>query len=331
MSSVDLRGRSFLSLEDLSERRMRDGDHGRPLEGVTVALLFLNPSLRTRLAGETAMAELGGHAAVLVPGSDAWKLEFGDNIVMDGDRVEHVRDAVGAIGGMCRAIGLRSFGQLQNWAEDAAEPVLKAVVDASPVPVVNLESPQDHPLQALADLLALKDHVGEDLSSRLFTLTWTPHPKPLPMAVPHAVLRMASRAGMHIRVACPEQFAPNPEFLDRMRRNAEAGGGGLTVTNDQHDGIANAEAVYAKSWGAPAYYGRWDEEANLRASASHWTVDRELMAAASEGAKFMHCLPMRRNVVATDDVVEGADSLVRTQAENRLHVQKAVFQEMLRK
>ena len=338
--SIDLRGRSLLSLDDLADAEvdhllstaasLREPISSGPLRGVSVAMIFLNPSLRTRLAAEVAMADLGGHAAILSPGTESWKWEFRRGAVMDGDAVEHVRDAVGTLAAMVRGVGIRCFAGMRSWKEDAAEPVLKAVAEAARCPVYNLESAQDHPLQSLADLLALREALGGDLRGKTLALAWAPHPKPLPMAVPHAVLRMASRAGMQGRVCCPAGFEPDGEFLAKVEKAAGERGGSVTVSNARMAGLAGAPAVYAKSWGAPSFYGRWEEEKPLRAAAGDWTVTRERMAAAAPKARFMHCLPVRRNVVAADDVVEGAGSLVLAQARNRMLVQKAVFLETLR-
>ena len=338
--SVNLRGRSLLSLDELADEEIEDllvtasalkePDSSGPLRGVTVALVFLNPSLRTRLAAEVAMADLGGHAVVLSPGNDAWKWEFRRGAVMDGDTVEHMRDSIGTISRMVRGVGVRCFAAMKSMQEDAAEPVLRAIAEASIVPVYNLESAQDHPLQSLADLLALREAIGPDLKGKGIALTWAPHPKALPMAVPHAVLRMAARAGMAISVCCPEGFDPDKGFLDGMGRVAAERGGSLSVSHDRLAGLAGAQAVYAKSWGAPAFYGKWEEESKARESLKDWTVGKERMAAAAPKARFMHCLPVRRNVEAADDVVEGSGSLVLAQARNRLLVQKAVFLETLR-
>jgi N-acetylornithine carbamoyltransferase len=335
-----LRGRSLLSLDDLSDGELdhllrtaaalREPRPDAPLRGVTVALVLLDPSLRTRLAAETALADLGGHGAVLSPGRDAWRWETRAGAVMDGDAVEHLRDAVATIASMVRGVGVRCFAGMRDWSEDAGETTLRAIAAAAEgVPLFNLESAQDHPLQSLADLLALRESLGPDLAGRRFALSWAPHPKPLPMAVPHAVLRAAARAGMRITVACPEGFDPDAGFLARFRRDAEARGGSLSVSHDPGAGLAGAEAVYAKSWGAPSLYGRWEEERPLRARHRDWTVTAARMAAAAPGARFLHCLPMRRNVEATDEVADGPGSLVRAQARNRLLVQKAVFLETL--
>ena len=339
--TATLRGRSLLSLDDLEDgeidlllRRaveLRAPRADAPLRGVAVALVFLDPSLRTRLAAEAALAALGGHGMVLSPGRDSWKWETRPGAVMDGDAVEHLRDAVPTIAAMASGIALRRFAGMRDWKEDAGEGVLRAVVEAAGgTPVLNLESAQDHPLQSLADLLALREALGPDLRGRRLALTWAPHPKPLPMAVPHAVLRAASRAGMAITVGCPEGFEPDAAFLERVRADAGARGGSLQVSHDRLAGLAGAEAVYAKSWGAPSLYGRWDEERPLREKRRDWTVDRARLAAAAPGARFLHCLPLRRNVEASDEVVDGEGSLVRRQAANRLPVQKAVFLETLR-
>jgi len=321
--SKDLRGRSLLSLDDLADGEidhllavaasMRTPTREAPLRGVSVALVFLNPSLRTRLAAEVAMADLGGHAAVLSPGADAWKWETRPGAVMDGDAVEHLRDAVGTISRMARGLAIRSFAGMKSWEEDAAEPTLRAVVEASACPVYNLESAQDHPLQSLADTMAMREAIGPDLRGKTFVLAWAPHPKPLPMAVPRAALRAASRAGMRIRISCPEGYDPDVSFLPVRPE----------ITRDRS---VEGDALYCKSWGAPSLYGRWEEEKALRARHRDWTVD----AARLGSARFMHCLPMRRNVEATDGVVDGPGSLVMEQARNRLLVQKAVFLETLR-
>jgi N-acetylornithine carbamoyltransferase len=338
--TADLRGRSLLSLDDLSDAEvdhllataasLRAPRPDAPLRGVSVALVFLNPSLRTRLSGEVAMADLGGHAAVLSPGSDAWKWETRRGAVMDGDAVEHLADAVGTISRMVRGLGVRCFAGMKSWEEDAAEGVLRAVAAASACPVYNLESAQDHPHQSLADLLALRESLGPDLRGRRFALAWVPHPKPLPMAVPFAALRAASRAGMRITVSCPGGFEPDAGFLAKAGAAARARGGSLEVSRDRDAGLAGAEAVYAKSWGAPSLYGSWEEERALRARHRDWTVTAGRMAAAAPGARFLHCLPVRRNVEAADGVVDGPASLVPGQARNRLLVQKAVFLETLR-
>ena len=339
--SASLRGRSLLSLDDLADAEvdhllrtaaaLREPRPDAPLRGVAVALVFLNPSLRTRLAGETAMADLGGHAAVLSPGQDAWKWETREGAVMDGDAVEHLRDAVSTIAGMVRGLGVRCFAGMKDLRADLEETTLRAITAAAGgVPVFNLESAADHPLQSLADLLALRESIGPDLRGRRFALAWAPHPKPLPMAVPHAALRAASRAGMKITISCPEGFDPDPESLAAFRAAAGERGGSIEISHDRLGGLDGAEAVYCKSWGAPSLYGRWDEEKPLRAKHRDWTVDRARMAAAAPGARFLHCLPMRRNVEATDEVVDGPSSLVRAQARNRLLVQKAVFLETLR-
>jgi N-acetylornithine carbamoyltransferase len=335
----DLRGRSLLSLDDLDDAALehllrtaaaeRPRHHDPVLPGKVAALVFLNPSLRTRTAAEAALAELSGHAVVLSPGTESWKWEFRRGAVMDGDTVEHVRDAIGTLSEMVSLVALRCFASLRSVEEDASEPVLRAVADACTVPVLNLESAQDHPLQSLADLLALREALGDDLRGKPMVLTWAPHPKALPLAVPHAVMRAASRAGMNLRVTCPPGFEPPADFLARVDADARRRGGSVAITHDRGVAMDGAVAVYAKSWGAPSLYGRWEDEKRLRASLPSWTVDEPTMARAP-GARFMHCLPLRRNVVATDGVVEGPLSLVRAQARNRLRVQKAVFREVLR-
>lgn len=325
--------RSFLSLGDLPGDRLpnllaraaHDKRHGVDpalLAGKSVALLFLNPSLRTRTSMELAAHSLGAHAVVLTPGAGTWQVETRRGVVMDGDAPEHLVDAVRVLGEMVDLIGVRTFAGLRDLAEDRAEPILSLISAESPVPVVNLESAMDHPLQALADLMTLQAHLGDDLTGVPVTLTWAPHPKPLPLAVAAAFLRGAARMGMDVRVAAPDDFALPRFLIDEAR--AIGPRAKITVFDDQKAALAGTRAVYAKSWAAPELLHARDADLVARAGRRDWTVSEERMD-LTDDALFLHCLPVRRNVVVDDAVIDGPRSVVVEQAGNRLHTARAVL------
>lgn len=294
------------------------------LSGLRYGALFLNASLRTRVSFEVACHDLGALAVPLQAGGGLWNLEHRRGAVMDGEAPEHVIEAVGVLGTMLDGLGLRAFAGLQDAAEDAREPLLTAVAAASAVPVLNLESALDHPHQGLADALALRRRLGPGRRARV-VLSWAPHVKPLPMAVPHAALLAFAREGHDVVLAHPEGFDLDAGVLADARRLSAEAGGALTIGHERRAALAGAEVVYAKSWGAAAHYG--DAAAARAAFARHadWRVTPADLGPAASRALFMHCLPVRRNVVVTDEVLDSPASIVLEQAACRLHVQKAAL------
>jgi N-acetylornithine carbamoyltransferase len=311
------------TLVDLVERAIelkRSPTADGPLAGKSVILVFLNPSLRTRASMEIAAASLGATPVVLAPGKDAWPLEHLEGVVMEGGAGEHVKEAVGVLARYGQVIGLRAFPAASSWDEDRAEPMLTAFRERSPVPVVNLESATGHPCQALADLMTVKERM--EPAGKNFLLTWAPHVKALPMAVPHSAAEIAAVAGMNVTVARPEGYDLAPEVMGRLRSLCAERGTTLTVTSDPPAAYEGAHVVYAKSWMSLERYGApppLDEKIRKM-----WIVDGGKMRRTDCGI-FMHCLPVRRNLVVTDEVIDGAASVVLDQAENRLHTAKAVL------
>ena len=304
-----------------ADRRWTQAAHGKAL-----GLLFFNPSLRTRTSMELAAAHLGAFPTILTPGQGTWNLETRDGVRMDGDRAEHVREAVGVLGRYVDALGVRSFATLTDEAADRADAVFQSVVAASSVPVVNLESARWHPCQALADAAALEEHTGGAVSKR-FVLTWAPHPNPLPRAVPNSALLMAARMGMEVVVARPEGFALDADVMALAHATAARHGGSVVETDDQQAAFAGAHAVYAKAWSGAAVYADPEGERAARHSRDDWRVTAEKLDATSDGA-FMHCLPVRRGVVVDGDVLDGPRAIHLLQAEYRLHAQKAILEWM---
>jgi N-acetylornithine carbamoyltransferase len=299
----------------------------RRAEGRRAGAVFLNPSLRTRTSFEAACGILGVQPIVLQPGTDAWALEYRDGVRMDGLGVEHVRDAVGVLSGFVHLLAVRAFAGLADPDEDRADPVLAAFMRHSRVPVVNLESARWHPLQGLADAATWVRRLGPDLRGVPITLTWAPHPKALPTAVPNQVLLSAAMMGMDLTLAHPEGFDLDPEVVARASGLAASQGGAVRVTDDREAAFAGARVVVAKSWGGWSGYRRREDEANVRRTLGHWTVDAASMA-LTDRAGFMHCLPVRRNVVVTDEVIDGPDSWTQETGHRRLTTAVALLESL---
>jgi N-acetylornithine carbamoyltransferase len=260
---------------------------------------------------------------VLSPGKDAWPIEFEAGTVMDGDSEEHVAEVAQVLSRYVDLIAVRAFPKFQDWSVDREDLVIKSFARYATVPVINMET-ITHPCQELAHALALQEHLG-DLQGKKYVLTWTWHPKPLNTAVANSALLIATKMGMDVTLLCPTpDYVLDERFMEYGRLNAEQNGGSLTVSHDVEASYRGADVVYAKSWGALPFFGRWDEEKPIRDAHRHFTVDAQKMALTNHGL-FSHCLPLRRNVQATDAVMESPACIAIDEAENRLHVQKAVM------
>jgi len=317
-------------LEGLLERALefkRADARADLLGGRSIALVFFNPSLRTRASMQVGVYELGGNAVVLEPGGTTWTLEHRDGTVMDGDKTEHVAEFVRVLGRYCAAIGIRTFAALKNWEEERTDPILNAFAKYSNVPVINLESAMHHPCQALADMMTIREKLG--VGRKKVLLTWAWHPKPLPMAVPNSFALASAQMGHDLVIAHPQGYELDEVLMEDIRRQAAGTGGRITIEHDVDKAFDGVEVVYAKSWGSKQLYGMPEKDIAERAQyRAEWIVDEEKMARTSDGI-FMHCLPVRRNVIVTDGVIDSQSSVVIDQAENRLHVQKAIMTKLL--
>jgi N-acetylornithine carbamoyltransferase len=299
----------------------------KPLAGKSVALVFFNPSLRTRASMQVGIYELGGNAVVLEPGGSSWTLEHRDGVVMDSDKTEHVAEFVRVLARYAAAIGVRTFAPLKDWQDERNDPVLRAFAKYSDVPLINLESAMHHPCQALADMMTIREKLGA--ARRRVVLTWAWHPKPLPMAVPNSFALAAAQMGHELVIAHPRGYELDEALMKTIQEQATNAGGAVEVTNNFDAAFDGAEVVYAKSWGAKQFYGKLEREIEERAQFRRkWIVDEEKMG-HSKGALFMHCLPVRRNVIVTDAVIDSPASVVIDEAENRLHIQKAILAGLL--
>ena len=300
----------------------------KSLSRKSVALVFFNPSLRTRASMQIGIYELGGNAVILEPGNTSWTLEHREGAVMDGDKTEHLKEFVGVLERYVAAIGVRTFAELKDWQAERIEPILSAFEKYSTKPIINLESAMHHPCQALADMLTIRERFGK--AKKKVLLAWAWHPKPLPMAVPNSFALAAAQFGHDLKIAHPKGYELDAELVSEIEMQAAQNGGSLEIVNKIDEAFDDSEVVYAKSWGSFRHYGNANQDIREReVYREKWIVDEAKMARTNE-AIFMHCLPVRRNVIVTDAVIDSANSVVLNEAENRLHIQKAIMAKLIK-
>ena len=315
------------SLFDLALQYKNNEISDKPLSGKSVALVFFNPSLRTRASMQVGIYELGGNAVILEPGGTSWTLEHRDGVVMDGNKTEHLKEFVQVLERYVSAIGVRTFASLEDWSLDRTEPVLSAFAKYATKPIINLESAMHHPCQSLADMLTIRENLGHKPKKVL--LTWAWHPKPLPMAVPNSFALAAAQMGHELIISHPKGYGLDKELMAQIEHQAASAGGSVEITNDVNEAFDGVEIVYAKSWGSRKFYGDAECDIKFRENLrKDWIVDEAKME-RTNNALFMHCLPVRRNVIVTDGVIDSVNSVVIDEAENRLHIQKAIMTKLI--
>ena len=279
----------------------------------TLGLVFLNPSLRTRLSTQKAAANLGMQVMVMNMDKDGWALETQDSIVMNGTSVEHIREAAAVMGQYCDVLGLRSFPKLQNRNEDYSEDLFNKFVQFCGVPVISLESATRHPLQSLADIITIKEH--QKTTKPKVVLTWAPHVKALPQAVPNSFaewMRKAQEEGLiDFVITHPEGYELAEEFTQ-----------GLSITHQQEEALAGADFVYVKNWSSYQDYGK------VLPVQEEWMLTQESLSIAPN-AKVMHCLPVRRDLELAAELLDSDRSLVIAEAGNRVWAAQAVLKRIL--
>lgn len=275
-------------------------------QGKMIGLVFFNNSLRTRLSTQRAAHHLGLGCMVLNVGSDGWALELEDGAIMNSDKAEHIKEAAQVMSQYCDIIAVRAFAKLQDRAADQAESVLQGFVKYGNVPVVNLESSTGHPLQALADLITLQEH-GITPQSKI-VLSWAPHPKALPHAVANSFISMAKMLDCSLTITHPQGYELDESIT-----------AGVNFNYDQKEACKEADFVYVKNWSSYRDYGA------VNCTDQSWQMTPETLG----DAKFMHCLPVRRNVVVSDDVLDSDQSLVIQQANNRIWSAQLVLSKIL--
>ena len=283
-------------------------------ENKTIMLVFFNSSLRTRLSSQKAALNLGMDPIVLNIGQDSWKLETQMGVVMDGDKSEHLREAIPVIGSYCDIIGVRSFASLTDRKADYEETVLSQFIRYSNKPVISLESSTVHPCQAFADLITIEEYKKK--SRPKVVLSWAPHPKALPQAVPNSFAEWMNAADVDFVITHPRGYELDAKFVGDAR-----------VEYDQMKALEGADFVYAKNWSCPGVtlpnqYGQ------VLSKDMGWTIDEAHMA-VTDNAYFMHCLPVRRNMIVSDAVIDSPRSLVIPEAANRVVSAQTVMKMML--
>lgn len=315
--------KQYLSLSDLTiaevdklldlAKEIQRSPNREDLKGKVVGLLFMNPSLRTLASMQAGVAQLGGSSFLIQPGQGSWVFETRDGAVMDGPTQEHIKEAIPVLAEYCDILGVRCFADNKVLEDDLADRLMPRFASLFGGPFMNLESAADHPCQALADWKTLEDlEVPRDGK---FVLSWGWHPRALPHAVPLAAAKMAMRRGMDVVICNPPGFdLPKVTGLENVR-----------VSNDRAEAFADADVVYVKSWSSPELYGQPEAESAARAGLRDWCAREDWFRPAKPEAKLMHCLPVRRNVEISDELLDGPRSVVVQEAGNRLHVQKAIL------
>lgn len=279
-------------------------------KGKTLGMLFFNPSLRTRLSTEKAAKLLGMEVMVMNINSDGWALEFEDGQVMDSNKAEHIKEGAAVLSQYCDIIAVRAFPELKDKERDNAELVMNGFKKYASVPILNMESATGHPLQALTDALTITEL--KSMKRPKVVLTWAPHPRALPHAVPNSFVQMMQKMDVELCIANPEGYNLNPEITKNTR-----------IFHDQEEALKNADFVYVKNWSSYENYGE------VLKTDGDWTFNQEKLR-VTNNAKVMHCLPVRRNVVIADDVLDSENSVVIHQANNRTFAAQAVLKKLLK-
>lgn len=274
--------------------------------GKTLGLLFFNNSLRTRVSTQLAARNLGLNTVVMNFGEEGWQLEVENGIIMNGNPAEHIKEAAAVMGRYCDIIGIRAFAGLVDKEYDLKEPILKGFKDYSGVPILNLESSLAHPLQALADGITISEY--KSVPKPRVVLSWAPHPKALPHAVANSFVQFMRSSAVDLCITHPEGYELDPEIT-----------GDCPILYNQDEALQDADFVYAKNWSSFSEYGK------VLNQDPGWMITQEKL----KSAYFMHCLPVRRNVVVSDHVLDGPNSLVLEQAENRTYAAQVVLQKIL--
>src|SRR5437867_9996596 len=250
LKTSDLNSRELEALLDSAFAFKAGSRVDKPLAGKSIALVFFNPSLRTRASMQVGIYQLGGNPVILEPGSTSWTLEHEHGIVMDGDKTEHLKEFVRVLERYVSAIGVRTFAELKDWDVERTDPILNAFAKFASVPIINLESAMHHPCQAMADMMTIREHAGPQKKKIL--LTWAWHPKPLPMAVPNSFALAAAQFGHDLVIANPPGYELDEELMGTISQQASETGGSVNVTSEVDQAFDGVEVVYGKSWGSKA-------------------------------------------------------------------------------
>ncbi|SEG55565.1 ornithine carbamoyltransferase [Halpernia humi] len=311
---------NFTSVEDINdlqsiikealkikENPLAEPDKGK---GKTIGLVFLNSSLRTRLSSQIAAQNLGLNVLTLNAAQEAWNLEFSDGAIMNGDTVEHIKDAIEVLNQYCDIIAVRCFAGMKNKEDDVNESILSQFLKHAKVPVISLESATRHPLQSLADCITITENWKEDRKPKV-VLTWAPHIKPIAQAVGNSFAEWMQEMDVDFVITNPEGYDLDPKFVKNS-----------TVIHNQNEALKDADFIYVKNWSSFENYAQMPEVKE------NWMLTNEKLK-LTNNAKVMHCLPVRRNVELSDEVMDSENSIIYQQAKNRIFSAQTVFSEIL--
>ena len=278
-------------------------------EDRTLGCLFFNSSLRTRMSTQKAAMNMGMNVIMMNINEDGWKIETEYGVIMDGDKAEHIKEAAGVIGQYCDIIGIRSFAALKDRELEYTEPVINSFIQYAGVPIISLEGATGHPCQAFADIITIEQY--KKVQKPKVVLTWAPHPRALPQAVPNSFAEWSIAAGYDVVITHPEGYELNEKFT-----------AGAKIEYNQDKALEGADFVYAKNWSSYTDYGQ------ILSTDKAWTISENKMALTNK-AKFMHCLPVRRNMIVSDSVIDSPDSIVIPEAANRVVSAQTILKKIL--
>ena len=310
--------KNFININDVSDYKKlvnqaielkKSKQSNISLNKKTLGLIFFNPSLRTRLSTFKAAQNLGMNVIEMNFDNQGWKLEFNSNVIMNSDKAEHIIEAAKVVSQYCDIVGIRSFATLKNKKEDQKEIIINSFKRYGSIPVLNLESSCYHPLQALADAITIEEK--KIVKKPKIILSWTPHVKPLPHAVANSYINMATKLKYDIKIANPKGY--------NLDKNITCG---VEIINDQEEAFKGADFVYAKNWSSYDNYGK------ILKTEKSWTIDDKKMDLTNNGL-FMHCLPLRRNIVVNDEVLDSNKSIVVEQSKNRIYSSQIILKKLI--
>ena len=308
INSSDIIDYQYL-LNDINKHKNNSTDLSFVGKNKVLGLLFFNPSLRTRLSTQKAAMNLGFKSIVMNFKDDGWQLEFDENIIMSGKKAEHVKDAAKVISQYCDILGIRAFAELKDKKNDNSDKIINSFVKYASIPILNLESSVAHPLQALADAATINENKNSNKPK--IVLSWAPHPKSLPHAVANSFINMCKINNYDLTITNPKGYDLNKKITE-----------GIQIINDQELAFKNADFIYAKNWSSYDQYGK------VLLNDDSWIINEHKMR-LTNNAFFMHCLPVRRNVVVTDSVLDSNKSLVIQQANNRTYATQTILKELI--
>lgn len=348
-NTADFTREEILALIDTA-LKMKNGQLIQDLSRKSLAMLFFNPSLRTRVSFIVAMQKLGGLAIDLPIKDGTYSFEFETGAVMDQGTSEHVKDAAKVLSGYCDAIAVRSSelitsakesAEVPSWDDIKNDKVIRSFMKYANVPVINMESNVYHPCQGLADAMTIVEKLAPKTPGgwpnglpqgggirKKYVLSWVPHSKALPMATPNSQILAVCDLGLDVVLTHPSEWMLDETIINSVNNRAKEAGGSFSIEPDQKKALRDADFVCAKSWGALPYYGNWKDEKKLRDEYKNWIIDKEKME-LTNNAYFLHCLPVRRNIEVADEVLDSNKSLVIDQAENRMWAQMAILQYLI--